>query len=335
MTKRLEEEGISFMTVPFYTGFLYVKPVFKHTLIPFLFFWDLIICPIIIFKSKIFNPDIIYSNSSLENIGFFVARLLGKKHIFHIREFMSKDFNSHFIFGEKMKKRFINSSDGVIFVSKSVKDHVITNQTSSSKNQVIYNGIKIPQNLPQKTDWNVEHINMGLVGIFDKAKGQHLAVEYLTELLKSFPKVQLHLFGDKEGGYKKQILRLIKKNKLENNIVSHGFVTTRKIIFESIDVLLMFSKSEGFGRVTIEAMRYGIPVIGYDNAGTSEIIADRNTGCLFKDYSSFESSLKYLFLSHENYNHIREDAFKMIKDRFSEHQYVKKVEDYIELVNQA
>ena len=70
----------------------------------------------------------------------------------------------------------------------------------------------------------------------------------------------------------------------------------------------MFSKSEGFGRVTIESAFHGVPVIGFDNAGTSELIIHEKTGCLFQDFDSFLECVNFIMNS-ANYELIRETSF--------------------------
>jgi glycosyltransferase involved in cell wall biosynthesis len=42
------------------------------------------------------------------------------------------------------------------------------------------------------------------------------------------------------------------------------------------------SRCEAFGRVTVEAMRAGVPVIGTDAGGTPELVADGATGLLYR-----------------------------------------------------
>jgi len=45
--------------------------------------------------------------------------------------------------------------------------------------------------------------------------------------------------------------------------------------------LLMCSRHEALGRVTIEAMAHGLPVIGRAEGGTLEVIEDGSTGLLY------------------------------------------------------
>jgi glycosyltransferase involved in cell wall biosynthesis len=44
----------------------------------------------------------------------------------------------------------------------------------------------------------------------------------------------------------------------------------------------MCSKCEAFGRVTIEAMKIGIPVIGSNTCGTVELIEHERSGLLYE-----------------------------------------------------
>lgn len=331
MVVSLQKAGIEVIYFPFYAGFLYYKLLLKHLLVPLLFLWDVLVFPMILRKSYQVKPDVVYSNSSLENMGLFVARVLRKKHIFHIREFMLADYNARFLFGEQLKKKFINLSDGIIFVSKAVRDsaHLSSSQKPTS---VIYNGIQLPNSLPWKEFVNFKSLNFGLVGIFDEAKGHNIAVEYFSRILVAFPDSKLHFFGDKDSKYKNKVLQLIEEKGISKSVVFHGFVSESAQIYQVLDVLFMFSRAEGFGRVTIEAMCHGVPVVGFDNAGTSEILSDRISGCLFSNFNSFEESLLFLTESQENYFRIRENAFSELKKRFDEKMYVSKVEQFIKSV---
>jgi glycosyltransferase involved in cell wall biosynthesis len=93
-------------------------------------------------------------------------------------------------------------------------------------------------------------------------------------------------------------------------------------------VLLMFSRSEGFGLVTIEAMLRGIPVIGYDGGATGEIITHEETGYLFCDEDSFLKVVHKL-LQFKNYEKIRIKALRSAKELFSNEKYCFKISEFI------
>lgn len=334
MSIRLAEKGIPFDIIPYYSGFLYVRPKLKHIIVPMLAILDVFLFPFIIAKIYKFNPDLIYSNTSAENLGVFAAKILNKKHILHVREFMSLDHCSFFIFGSEAKRRFMNLSNGVIFVSKSVLKEIVGGKKLTAMHEVIYNGISTPVKLI-KDNQKPEKINYGIVGILDAGKGQHLAIEYFQKLLIEYPNSKLHIIGDNKGKYKNKLKNQVESLNLEDKVIFHGFVNNPDEIYSLFDVLFMFSKSEGFGRVTVEAMMRGIPVVGFDNAGTAELIVDKKTGCLFFDYNSFKNSIQFLLHDTENFNFIRLNAFKKITETCNETVYCQNVENFINKVLKA
>ena len=52
-------------------------------------------------------------------------------------------------------------------------------------------------------------------------------------------------------------------------------------IMQQADIVLMCSRNEAFGRVTVEAMLAGKPVIGTSSGGTGEIIEHESSGFLY------------------------------------------------------
>ena len=63
---------------------------------------------------------------------------------------------------------------------------------------------------------------------------------------------------------------------------------------KKIDVELVCSRAEAFGRSTVEAMLGGIPVIGCNSGGTPELVKDEITGFLFEYGNYIELSEKML-----------------------------------------
>lgn len=327
MTEKLDELDIPYTVIPYYSSFLYLKRTIKFIAYPLLILLDFITFPFILLHIKKFNPDIIYSNTSAENLGYFVAEILNKKHITHVHEFMSKDYGASFFGGNKIKRKFINKSNGAIFVTKSVAEDVMGNNLNPNKHIIIYNGLPQPivRTFREKKS---PPLNYGIVGILSPAKKQDLAIKYFKKVIETYPSSKLHIFGDKEGSYKRYLFYLVKKLGLESHVIFHGFIQDIEKIYNNIDVLLMFSKSEGFGLVTVEAMYRKIPVIGYDNAGTSELIEGNQSGYLFTDEESFQEGIKLLH-STNNYERIKDSAYKRAVSLFNEQDYCLNIENFV------
>lgn len=325
----LEKLQVNYKIMRFFPSYLYFKLMMKHLLVPFLFFYNILIFPLLFKTTKIFRPDLIYSNTSAENIGIILSKILKIKHISHIREFMSLDHGSYFVLGRGLKSKFINLSDGAIFVSNVVRDYVMSPaDINFNKHIVIYNGIS--NNIcKHKKEFTSELIRFGSIGVLQPSKGHHLAIEYFSNYVKINDNVELHIWGDGYESYKKKLLTLIKEYNLENKVFLHGFVKNIDEIYSKIDALCVFSRSEGFGRVTVEAMFYGIPVLGLNKGATKELIIHNKTGFLFDNYSSFKIFTNKLFLNQSVYANISKNCQKIALEKFSSNEYAVNIEKFI------
>ena len=329
IVQELEKEGIEYKVIFYYSSFLYFKKTIKFIAYPLLLLINLVNFPRIYYHIKKQDPELIYSNTSAENIGILVAKLLGKKHITHVHEFMSLDHGAAFMGGQKLKIKFLDKSDGLIFVTKTVAFHVLKGGHLGQKHKIIYNGLSIPEvKHDDMSEFNTPPANYGIVGIFSRGKRQDLAIKYFKKIKEIYPQSKLHLYGDKKGSYKTHLINLVRELRLDSDIIFHGFEKDIERIYRKLDILLMFSKSEGFGLVTVEAMLRKIPVIGYDNAGTSELIENEKSGYLFKDFESFIDAVKQL-QSPIKYNNIRENAFERAQLLFSDKNFCANIENFI------
>ena len=172
-------------------------------------------------------------------------------------------------------------------------------------------------------------LRLGIVGNIDISKQQHLAIEYMQKIHGKYPQITLHIVGDKECPYKHYIQKLVRQLNLEDVVVFEGFVGNVEDIYKKLDVLLMCSRAEAFGRVTIEAMLRKIPVIGFDSGGTSELIEDGVTGFKFKEYREVEKALEILITNPQTSQQIINQAYNIAKSKYSEERYTTNVYDFI------
>ena len=83
--------------------------------------------------------------------------------------------------------------------------------------------------------------------------------------------------------YGQKLQRYVNDHGLQENVQFLGEVDCADLlrIRSGIDVEAVCSQCEPFGRVTVEAMMAGLPVVGTNAGGTAEIIEDRVTGFLY------------------------------------------------------
>lgn len=110
-----------------------------------------------------------------------------------------------------------------------------------------------------------------------KRKGADVLIEAFNLLKDSFGNVKLVIAGP-DDGYLKELQELIKKYKLQNDIIFTGSLHGKNKLeaYVDADVFVLPSKDhyESFGNVVLEACACGTPVILTNNCGVSEWIND-------------------------------------------------------------
>lgn len=237
------------------------------------------------------QADVIHSNTSVFIWGIWLSLMLKKPHVQHIREFGKEDYNFKYDFGMCWYNYWLNKSKVVIAISKSIYNKRLQRCHAAIK-QVIYNGVVFSSalnnaevNCPGNKISNKRQYTFGIVGNISTEKEQHTAIEAVYLLHSYNRNIRLIIAGTGSDNYVSVLQHKIREFSLESNVRFTGFVTDVESIFKEMDCLLMCSANEAFGRVTVEAMSFGIPVIGYDNAGTAEIIKDGYNGLLYKQGS--------------------------------------------------
>jgi glycosyltransferase involved in cell wall biosynthesis len=322
-----EANKIPQISLPYFPILFFFRKKSRYLLFPLLQILNIFIFPILLYRVWKFKPDIIYSNSSIENMGWLVSKLLNIRHITHVREFGDLDYSFISFFGKSFKVWYLNKSNGLIFNSKAVQDKVLPIHLQKITSSVIYNGIEpIVLNNKYKTK---NFIKIGIVGYIHNEKCQLEAIQYMTDILINSDSIFLNIYGDGEKKYIESIKKYALENNLLKKIIFAGYVEDTKSIYKSIDILLNFSKNEAFGRVTIEAMREGVPVLGYNNAGTAELIVDGVDGFLFDDRKSFVLKLEKLINDKNIYELISNNSRKKVIELFSDERYTQSIEKFI------
>ena len=199
---------------------------------------------------------------------------------------------------------------------------------------MISNGIKYVEQPPKS---HHADFNILLTGRITEAKAQLDAVNALSILDESVKNIKLFFAGKVTNSldeqYKRKIEELIQEKRLENKVSFLGEINNMGDLRSKMDIELLCAPNEAFGRVTVEAMRSGLPVIGAKSGGTIDIIKDGYNGLLYQphDFIELAGKIKELYYNKSELNDLSCNALEFSKTHFTEKQ-LEKVVDAIENV---
>ena len=117
--------------------------------------------------------------------------------------------------------------------------------------------------------------------------------------------------------------RLVKESGVVEYIDFLGHVDNMDMFYDEIDVLLLTSDYEAFGRVLIEAMAVGKPVIAAAVDGVVEVVDDGVTGYLVDsgDLKAYVECLKTLLEDENLRKNMGQAAQEHVQNKFSLKMY--------------
>jgi len=273
------------------------------------------------------NVEVIYSNSSVTWVGSYLSWILNKKHVWHIREFGKADYGLRFFLPKRIRSRVIDKSSAIIAISKAIQNAVLRD-VSKKKVFQIYNGV-IGKNqiaIDPKKLKNYELRFCMLSGLFPD-KGHREAIKAFHIFHSSYPNSSLKIAGDGNNhDYIESLEKLVYELNLQNSVYFLGYIDDPITIYKESDVLIVCSRNEGMGRVTIEAMGQGVPVIGYRGGGTPELIQHEYNGLMYNgNENSLAEAMSFWVNNPQNYERCSSNALVTVEKKFTKEQYANKI----------
>lgn len=323
----LSKKNISYRKVKFWAwmgeknNLFFIKALLR-------FLFNLAVLPILSIYTLKFKPSIIYSNSSITPIGIYLSLIFRIPHIWHIRELGKLDYNLDYDFGKKYFYYLMRKSNKIIAISEFVKENVFKDEWKNIT--VISNGVFSNEDL-ELINAKTEHpenktFTFLIMSLILPSKGIQDAIEAMSILKKDFDLIKLVICGsDDDKEYKKHLLDLIRSLDLTQEISFAGFIKNPLEKYKIADSVLVCSRNEAWGRVAAEAMLSEIPVIGFNNGGTKEIITDRVNGMLYNNVEELADCMKMVRTDRKTVNLLVENAKKYALKNFSIENYTANV----------
>ena len=242
-------------------------------------------------------------------------------------------------------RRLIRMLDAAISVSNIVKETLEKWGAICGKNVVIHNALPQESLIPQdELEENKKGLllhsdpRIGIIGNIKHWKGQRVVLEALAMLTGKYPGIKCFVVGDTSpdsADYLEELISLISRRGIEENVVFTGYRQDIANILRSLDVVVHASITpEPFGRIIIEGMAMGKPVIATNIGGPREIIESGVTGMLVppNDPAALAQALEQLFEDWPEALQMGKRAREHVKKHFSLKENVSKTEAVYESV---
>lgn len=192
----------------------------------------------------------------------------------------------------------------------------------------IYNAL--PPNIhireEQKT-FSDKEITLGVVSRLERIKGMDLVIPAFAKLKKQYTVIRLLVVGDgsQRTIMQEQAIELGVNDSVE--WMGRQEQSHLQSLYDRIDILLMPSRSEGFGLTTIEGMARGCVVVASNIGGLPEVVKDGEVGLLHEVNSANDIVYKI--------NLLMSDSNLLYKYSIAAVKYVEKYsfERYSQLFN--
>ncbi len=168
-------------------------------------------------------------------------------------------------------------------------------------------------------------------------KGQHTAIKAVSRLKEKGFNPTLWLAGDVPGNdksYLYYIEDMIRQLKVSENVFLLGWRNDVPAIISKSDIIVLPTHTEGFGRVTLEAMLLNRPAVTTPAGGMKDSIIDGYDGLFFPidDDQSLAQCLIRLTTNKEYANMLVKNGYKTATEKFNPNKHTERV---LEVFNAA
>ena len=231
---------------------------------------------------KINKIDIVHARSRLPGwVSYLALRFITK----NIRPAFITTF--HGAYSVNIYSSIMAKGDGVIVVSKTIKQYVLRNYKVDEKKLFLnYRGVskkefystyQVSKNWLKK--WFQEFpqtknkIILTLPGRITRIKGQDHFIKIIKKIVNKCPNIHGLIIGEEKNKekYMSELKAQVRGLGLEKKITFVGHRNDIKEIMSISRLVYSLTKvPEAFGRVSLESLSLGVPVIGYSHGGVKE-----------------------------------------------------------------
>lgn len=230
-----------------------------------------------------YQADLVHTNTLTTPEGGKTARLLRLPHVWHVRELVGKGHPFRLWREGQALGRYLARHASVVVANSQASATGIRPYVPSDALEVVPNGVDLSHFRLRETRRSGAPVVVGMVGNLTSRVKKHLLFVEAASRVDRRLDVSFRIYGHrapKGDAYEREIETCISRHGLAERVRLAGHYPEPSAIMEEVDVLVHPADGESFGRVVVEAMAAGIPVVGARGGGVAEIVVDGVTGLL-------------------------------------------------------
>lgn len=280
---------------------------------------------------KELKPDIVHTHASLAGrIAGKISRGLAIVNSRHCIEPLPRGMSA-------IVKKIINNnlSHRIIAVSEAIYENLLASGVHQDKLVLLNNGVVPIVKLSEEEKnavrdgygINQETLVVGYIGRLEEVKGPLFLPEVVSHLQEKLHRPFLVLMAG-EGSQKDALIQSIEKHHLTEVINYIGQIEDITSFYNSIDVLVNVSRSEGVPMSLIEGMSVGLPIISFDVGSLNQLIEEGQNGYRIEAFNTeaFAEKIALVLLDDGLRQKLATYSEKIMTERFHVNQMDRRLE---------
>lgn len=284
-------------------------------------------------------PDLVHHNDNPrgDRASIIAAKMMGLPQVAHVR-FMPRYFKPV----DRLLTSFV---DRFVFMSEAIRQHFLDGLGGRPyPGEVVYDSIDLA--LFGSVDAAEAHRIRNELGIPRDAavvssfgrlvpwKGQDVFLRAMAKVLTRLPGVRVLLVGGEADGlegrrYLESLQALALELRITDRVTFTGFRSDVPELMAASDVIVHSStEPEPFGRVIVEVMASGRPVVASAAGGVPEIVEDGSTGLLTPpgDAQAMAAAIEELLAEPERARALAERGRESVRSRFTAERFATQIQ---------
>ncbi|MFQ5685362.1 MAG: glycosyltransferase family 4 protein [Candidatus Scalindua sp.] len=323
-----EAKGVRLFTLPS----LVRRLSFKNDLPAFISIYRLI---------KRISPHIVHTHTSKAGaLGRLAAYLAGAPiiihsphgHVFH--SYYGPVMTRIFVFAEKISSFMTNKI--VALTKREKEEHLEVGIASPEKFAIIHSGVMLDELVNKSIDAKTKKNELGIppgynvvgtIGRLVPIKGYKYLISAAKKIIEEIDKTVFVIVGD--GYLKSELEKHAEALGVRKNIIFTGWRSDASEILCLFDIFVLPSLNEGMGRVLIEAMALGKPVVASSVGGILDLVRNGENGILVppRDSDALGEAILQLIRNKDMAGELGKNGKAKIYPEFDASVMVRQVDD--------